>query len=217
MNLGKIFTFWYNLELPFNYYHWQSFLSCFTIIINSHYKDTENHRISFCVNGNVTRTLINSQQHLRNHSCTLSSDGQRYKYWNVAVIFLENLGPKTSLSVPNWWRDWRTIESITYNPGTLYSGLHWKQKKRPLGSDTQKTACIHLSSLQGVYSYYIKAGKKNTSTPLPFVSKTTEASAYVDHGWYKSKQNDEFQTDHRFNVYGSTTKKTCSFADVIFF
>lgn len=59
---------------------------------------------------------------------TLSSDGQRYKYWNVAVMFLENLGPKTSLSVPNWWRDCRTIESITYNPGTLYSGLHYKDK-----------------------------------------------------------------------------------------
>lgn len=61
-------------------------------------------------------------------SYTLSSDGQRYKYWNVAVMFLENLGPKTSLSVPNWWRDCRTIESITYNPGTLYSGLHYKGK-----------------------------------------------------------------------------------------
>lgn len=59
---------------------------------------------------------------------TLSSDGHRYKYWNVAVMFLENLGPKTSLSVPNWWRDCRTIESITYNPGTLYSGLHYKDK-----------------------------------------------------------------------------------------
>lgn len=43
-------------------------------------------------------------------------------------MFLENLGPKTSLSVPNWWRDCRTIESITYNPGTLYSGLHCKDK-----------------------------------------------------------------------------------------
>lgn len=43
-------------------------------------------------------------------------------------MFLENLGPKTSLSVPNWWRDCRTIESITYNPGTLYSGLHYKDK-----------------------------------------------------------------------------------------
>lgn len=43
-------------------------------------------------------------------------------------MFLENLGPKTSLSVPNWWRDCRTIESITYNPGTLYSGLHYKRE-----------------------------------------------------------------------------------------
>lgn len=43
-------------------------------------------------------------------------------------MFLENLGPKTSLSVPNWCRDCRTIESITYNPGTLYSGLHYKDK-----------------------------------------------------------------------------------------
>lgn len=43
-------------------------------------------------------------------------------------MFLENLGPKTSLSVPNWWRDCRTIESITYNPGTLYSGLHCEGK-----------------------------------------------------------------------------------------
>lgn len=62
---------------------------------------------------------------------TLSSDGHRYKYWNVAVIFLENLGPKTSLSVPNWCRDWRTMESMTYKPGTLYSGLHCKQHRDP--------------------------------------------------------------------------------------
>lgn len=58
---------------------------------------------------------------------TLSSDGHRYKYWNVAVIFFENLGPKTSLSVPNWCRDCRTMESMTYKPGTLYSGLHCEQ------------------------------------------------------------------------------------------
>ena len=38
-------------------------------------------------------------------------------------MFFANLGAKTSLSGPNWCLDWRTIESITYNPGILYSGL----------------------------------------------------------------------------------------------
>lgn len=51
---------------------------------------------------------------------------------------------------------------------------------------------------------------------LPFVSKTIEASAYVDHVWYKSKQNAEFQTDHRSNVYGSTTKKNVALLQIFF-
>lgn len=79
----------------------------------------------------------NTSFNLKIINYTLSSDGQRYKYWNVAVMFLENLGPKTSLSVPNWWRDCRTIESITYNPGTLYSGLHYKDKDAKLIQEKQ--------------------------------------------------------------------------------
>lgn len=55
---------------------------------------------------------------------TLSSGGHLKSCINVFWRFLANRGAKTSLSVPNWCRDCLTIESITYRPGTLYSGLH---------------------------------------------------------------------------------------------
>lgn len=62
---------------------------------------------------------------------TLSSEGQRYKCWNVAIIFLLKRGAKTSFSVPNWCRDCLTMESMTYKPGTLYSGLHcWYRNEK---------------------------------------------------------------------------------------
>lgn len=54
----------------------------------------------------------------------LSSIGHLNRWWNVMAMFLQNLGPKTSFSTPNWCLDCRTIESITYKPGTLYSGRH---------------------------------------------------------------------------------------------
>ena len=49
----------------------------------------------------ISRKKILNEFNLKIMNYTLSSDGQRYRYWNVAVMFLENLGPKTSLSVPN--------------------------------------------------------------------------------------------------------------------
>lgn len=45
------------------------------------------------------------------------------------MMFLLKRGAKTSFSVPNWCRDCLTIESMTYKPGTLYSGLHCNKKK----------------------------------------------------------------------------------------
>lgn len=60
---------------------------------------------------------------------TLSSTGQRQRFSKVPVMFLVNLGPNTSLSDPNWCLDCLTIESTTYRPATLYSGLHWRGKK----------------------------------------------------------------------------------------
>lgn len=56
---------------------------------------------------------------------TLSSIGQRQRFSKVPVMFLVNRGPKTSLSAPNWCLDCRTMESTTYKPATLYSGLHF--------------------------------------------------------------------------------------------
>ena len=50
-------------------------------------------------------------------------------WWKVFAKFLANLGPNTSFSVPNWCLDCRTIESTTYNPGTLYSVLHCREKE----------------------------------------------------------------------------------------
>lgn len=64
---------------------------------------------------------------------TLSSDGQRYKCWKVPMMFLLKRGANTSLSWPNWCRDCLTMESMTYSPGTLYSGLHWQHKVCCLG------------------------------------------------------------------------------------
>jgi len=55
---------------------------------------------------------------------TFSFGAPSNRCWNVVWIFLANRWAKTSLSTPNWCRDWRTIESITYNPDTLYSGRH---------------------------------------------------------------------------------------------
>lgn len=65
---------------------------------------------------------------------TLSSTGQRQRFSKVPVMFLVNLGPNTSLSAPNWCLDCLTMESTTYRPATLYSGLHWRkqEKKRDL-------------------------------------------------------------------------------------
>ena len=59
---------------------------------------------------------------------TLSSDEHLHRYWKVLTMFLLKRGANGSFSEPNWWHDCRTTESITYNPGTLYSGRHWKQK-----------------------------------------------------------------------------------------
>lgn len=44
---------------------------------------------------------------------TLSSTGHSYRFWKVTEKFFKNLGPNTSLSVPNWWRDCLIIESTT--------------------------------------------------------------------------------------------------------
>ena len=58
---------------------------------------------------------------------TFSSGGHLKRCWNVETMFLVNLGAKTSFSDPNWCRDCRIIESITYKPGTLYSGRHYNR------------------------------------------------------------------------------------------
>jgi len=57
---------------------------------------------------------------------TLSSSGHANKCVKVNLRLRANLGANTSLSFPNWCRDCLTIESITYRPGILYSGLHYK-------------------------------------------------------------------------------------------
>lgn len=59
-------------------------------------------------------------------SLTLSSGGHLKRLMNVLCKFLANLGANTSFSGPNWCLDCLTIESMTYKPGTLYSGLHCK-------------------------------------------------------------------------------------------
>lgn len=134
---------------------------CFTISYNNiHYKDIRISPNQLTCTWKSQSNSVTNWQHLRNHSRTLSSDGQRYKYWNVAVIFLENLGPKTSLSVPNWWRDWRTIESITYNPGTLYSGLHWKQNNFLLYTDDNKVAIFPYFPMRNLHLAYQSTEKK---------------------------------------------------------
>lgn len=61
---------------------------------------------------------------------TLSSTGQRQRFSKVPVMFLVNLGPNTSLSDPNWCLDCLTMESTTYRPATLYSGLHWREEEK---------------------------------------------------------------------------------------
>lgn len=72
-----------------------------------------------------------------NKKFTLSSGGHLYKLRKVCCIFLANLGANTSLSEPNWCLDCRTIESITYKPGTLYSGLHFN-----MNFSTLCTTCL---------------------------------------------------------------------------
>lgn len=66
----------------------------------------------FCQRFNTRITLL------------LSSCGHFKRLRKVVCIFFANRGANTSFSIPNWCRDCLTIESITYNPGTLYSGLH---------------------------------------------------------------------------------------------
>lgn len=63
---------------------------------------------------------------------TLSSTGQRQRFSKVPAMFLVNLGPNTSLSGPNWCLDCLTMESTTYRPATLYSGLHWKEQSKKI-------------------------------------------------------------------------------------
>lgn len=57
---------------------------------------------------------------------TLSSSAHANKCVKVCLRLRANLGANTSLSFPNWCLDCLTIESITYKPGILYSGLHYK-------------------------------------------------------------------------------------------
>lgn len=74
---------------------------------------------------------------LKQTTLTLSSGGHLNRLMKVCCMFFANLGAKTSLSVPNWCLDCRTIESITYNPGTLYSGLHFS-----MNFSTLCTTCL---------------------------------------------------------------------------
>lgn len=64
-------------------------------------------------------------------------------------MFLVNLGPNTSLSAPNWCRDCLTMESTTYSPGTLYSGLHYTGHRMTRARD-RKTSPSHHSSKSNV-------------------------------------------------------------------
>lgn len=69
--------------------------------------------------------VIRFNYNLQYSTPTLFSGGHLKRFAKVCCMFLANRGANTSLSCPNWCRDCRTIESITYKPGTLYSGLHF--------------------------------------------------------------------------------------------
>jgi len=80
-------------------------------------------------------------------SLTLSSGGHWKRYKKVNFIFFAKRGANTSFSAPNWCLDCLTIESITYKPGTLYSGLHCNKTKISL----KHNICLKYTGLVEVW------------------------------------------------------------------
>lgn len=69
-------------------------------------------------------------------------------------MFLLKRGAKTSFSWPNWWRDCRTMESMTYRPGTLYSGLHYKHKSARSNEQWKRVQRVQAPNTHILYIYF---------------------------------------------------------------
>lgn len=70
------------------------------------------------------------------------------------MMFLLKRGAKTSFSWPNWWRDCRTMESITYRPGTLYSGLHYKHKSARSNEQWKRVQRVQAPNTHILYNFF---------------------------------------------------------------